>query len=144
MNAKDSKQTIRSKQAMWPWGFVHCWRKVRYDRHQAAKNHSVYCFVEREKMDDIFVELNLETLAAVLWREIIVPLIVQSMSNEKIEWLDVTAIGDRVQLRELCKEDKENNRRSWLSKCWKPLSKQNRQCTLSWHCTGGTNVSFQF
>ena len=34
------------------------------------------------------------------------------MSNEKIERLDVTAIGDRVRLRELCKEDKENNSRS--------------------------------
>jgi len=43
---------------------VSC-RKVRYDHHQAPKKHSVYCFVEREKMDDIFMELNLETLAAV-------------------------------------------------------------------------------
>ena len=34
------------------------------------------------------------------------------MNNEKIERLDVTAIGDRVQLRELCKEDEENNSRS--------------------------------
>ena len=57
---------------------------------------NVYCFVEREKMDDIFTELNLETLAAVFQREIIVPSIVQSMSNEKIERLDVTAIGDPV------------------------------------------------
>jgi len=85
------------------------WRKVRYDRHQAPKKHS---FVEREKMNDIFTELNLEMLAAVFRQEIIVPSIVQSMSNEKIERLDVTAIGDRVRLRELCKEDEENNRRS--------------------------------
>ena len=63
-------------------------------------------------MNDIFTELNLETLAAVFRQEIIVPSIVQSMSNEKIERLDVTAIGDRVRLRELCKEDEENNRRS--------------------------------
>ena len=63
-------------------------------------------------MNDIFTELNLETLAAVFRREIIVPSIVQSMSNEKIERLDVTAIGDRVRLRELCKEDEENNSRS--------------------------------
>ena len=34
------------------------------------------------------------------------------MNNEKIERLDVTAIGDRVRLRELCKEDEENNSRS--------------------------------
>ena len=47
-------------------------------------------------MDDIFTELNLETLAAVFPREITVPLIVQSMSNEKIERLDVTAIGEFV------------------------------------------------
>ena len=40
-------------------------------------------------MDDIFTELNLETLAAVFRREIIVPSIVQSISNEKIERLDV-------------------------------------------------------
>ena len=33
-------------------------------------------------MDDIFTELNLETLAPVFRREIIVPSIVQSMSNE--------------------------------------------------------------
>ena len=59
-----------------------------------------------------FTELNLETLAAVFRREIIVPSIVQSMSNEKIERLDVTATGDRVRLRELCKEDEENNSRS--------------------------------
>ena len=39
---------------------------------------------------------NLETLAAAFRREIIVPSIVQSMSNEKIERLDVTAIEDRV------------------------------------------------
>ena len=53
--------------------------------HQAPKKHSVYCFVEREKMNDIFTELNLETLAAVFRREIIVPSIIQWMSNEKIE-----------------------------------------------------------
>ena len=41
-------------------------------RHEALKKHSVYCFVEREKMDDIFMELNLETPAAVFRREIIV------------------------------------------------------------------------
>ena len=34
------------------------------------------------------------------------------MNNEKIERLDVTAIGDRVRLRELCKEDEENISRS--------------------------------
>ena len=72
----------------------------------------MYCFVEREKMDEILTELNLETLAAVFQGEIILPLIVQSMSNEKIERLGVTAIGDRVRLRELCKEDEENNSRS--------------------------------
>ena len=63
-------------------------------------------------MDDILTELNLETLAAVFQGEIIVPLIVQSMSNEKIERLGVTAIGDQIRLRGLCKEDKENNSRS--------------------------------
>ena len=47
-------------------------------------------------MDDILMELNLETLAAVFRREIIVRSIVQSMSNKKIEQLGVTAIGDRV------------------------------------------------
>ena len=65
------------------------------------KKHSVYCFVECEKMDEILTELNLETLAAVFQGEIIVPSIVQSMSNEKIKRLGVTAIGDRVRLREL-------------------------------------------
>ena len=48
----------------------------------------MYRFVEREKMDDIF------TLAAVFQGEIIIPSIVQSTSNEKIERLGVTAIGD--------------------------------------------------
>ena len=56
----------------------------------------MYCFVDREKMNDFFTELNLETLTAVFRQEIIVPSIVQSMSNEKIEGLDATAIGDRV------------------------------------------------
>ena len=46
-------------------------------------------------MDDILTELNLEMPA-------IVPSIVQSMSNEKIEQTGVTAIGDQVRLRELC------------------------------------------
>ena len=64
--------------------------EVRYDRHQAPKKHSVYCFVERENMDNILMELTHETLAAVFPLEIIV----QSMSNKKIERLDVTAIGD--------------------------------------------------
>ena len=86
--------------------------EVRYDRHQAPQKHSVYCFVEREKMDDILTEQNLEMLAAVFRREIIVPSIVQSMSNEKIERLGVTAIADRVRLCELCKEDEGNNSRS--------------------------------
>ena len=63
-------------------------------------------------MNDIFTELNLATLPVVFRQEIIVPSIVQSMSNEKIERLDVTAIGDRVRLRELRKEDEENNSRS--------------------------------
>ena len=65
-------------------------------------------------MDDILTELNLEMLAAVFRQEMIVPSIVQSMSNEKIERLDVTATGDRGRLRELCKEDEENNSRSSL------------------------------
>ena len=47
-------------------------------------------------MDEILTKLNLETLAAVFQGEIIVPLVVQSMSNEKIEQLGVPAIGDRV------------------------------------------------
>ena len=47
-------------------------------------------------MDDILTEQNLQTLAAVFRREIIGPSIVQLMSNEKIERLGVTAIGDRV------------------------------------------------
>ena len=63
-------------------------------------------------MDDILTEQNLQTLAAVFRREIIVPSIVQSMSDEKIERLGVTAIGDQVRLRELCKEDEENNSKS--------------------------------
>ena len=63
-------------------------------------------------MDDILTKENLQTLAPVFRREIIVPLIVQSMSNKKIERLGVTAIGDPVRLRELCKEDEENNSRS--------------------------------
>ena len=63
-------------------------------------------------MDEILTELNLVTLAAEFQGELIVPSIVQSMSNEKIERLGVTAIGDRVRLRELCKEDEENNSRS--------------------------------
>ena len=63
-------------------------------------------------MGEILTELNLEMLAAVFRGEIIVPSIVQSMSNEKIVRLGVTAIGDRVRLRELCKEDAENNSRS--------------------------------
>ena len=45
-------------------------------------------------MDDIFTELNLETLVAVFRQETIVPSIVQSMINEIIERLDVTATGD--------------------------------------------------
>ena len=60
-------------------------------------------------MDDIFMEQTLETLAAVFRREIIVPSKVQSMSNEKIERLSVTAIEDRVRLSELCKEDEEKD-----------------------------------
>ena len=63
-------------------------------------------------MDDILTELNLETQAAVFPREVIVPSIFRSMSNEKIERTGVTAIGDRVRLRELCKEDEEDNSRS--------------------------------
>ena len=63
-------------------------------------------------MVGILTELDLETLAAVFQGEIIVPSIVQSMSNEKIERLGVTAIGERVRLRELCKEDEENHSRS--------------------------------
>ena len=47
-------------------------------------------------MDDILTDQTLETLAAVFRLEIIVPSIVQSMSNEKIEWLGITAIEDRV------------------------------------------------
>ena len=56
-------------------------------------------------MEDIWAEQNLQMLAAVFRREIIVPSIVQSMSNEKVERLGVSAIGDRVRLCELCKEE---------------------------------------
>ena len=60
-------------------------REACYNHHQAPKKHFAYCFVEREKMNDIFTELDLEMQAAVFQQEIIVPSIVQSMSNEKIE-----------------------------------------------------------
>ena len=60
-------------------------------------------------MDGTLTQLNFETLATVFQREKTVPSIVQSMSKEEIERLGVTAIGDRVRLRELCKEDEENN-----------------------------------
>ena len=66
-------------------------------------------------MDDISTEISRETLAAVFRREIFVPSIVRSMSNEKIERTGVTAIGNRVRLRELCKEDAENKSRSSFS-----------------------------
>ena len=66
---------------------------------------NIPCIALLSAKNDIFTELNLATLAAVFREEIIVPSIVQSMSNEKIERLDVTAIGDRIQLRELHKED---------------------------------------
>jgi len=89
-------QKIKNKQATWSWGFTRHCRKVRYYCHQGPKKHSVYSFVERKKMDGILTELNL----------------VQSMSKGKIERLGVTAIGDWVRLRELCKEDEENNSRS--------------------------------
>ena len=110
------KTKIKNKQATWSLGFVRRWRKVCYGRHQAPKKHSVFCFVEREKMDDILTELNLETLAAVFRREIIIPSVVQSMNNEKVEWLGVTAIGDRVRLRELCKDEENNSRSSFGSR----------------------------
>ena len=67
-------------------------------------------------MDEILTKLNLETLAAVFHGEIIVPSIFQSMSNEKIVRLGVTAIGDRVRLRELCKEEENNSRSSFGSR----------------------------
>ena len=76
-------------------------------------------------------------------QEIIIPSIVQPMSNEKIEPLGVPAIGDWVRLHELCTED-EQQVIVWLSRCWKPLNKQNQRCTLSWPSTGGMNASFQF
>ena len=103
----------------------------------------MYRFVEREKMDHILTEKNLETLAAVFQGEIIVPSIVQSMRNEKIERLGVTAIGDRVRLRELFKEEKENNSRSSFgSRC---VGSQSTSRTGDVpYCPGGTNVSFQF
>ena len=65
-------KNIRNKQATWSWGFVHHCRKVRYYHHQAPKKHSMYCFVECEKMVGTLTELNLETLAAVFQGEIIV------------------------------------------------------------------------
>ena len=61
-------QKIRNKQATRSWGFVRRGRKVHY-RHQAPKKYSLYCFVEREKMNEILTELNLETLAAVHFKE---------------------------------------------------------------------------
>ena len=92
----------------------------------SQKTFVVLLFVECEKMDDILMQLNLETLAAVFQGEIIVSLIVQSTSNEKIEQLFVTAIGDRVRLRELCKKTKRTTAgHRLLSKCWKPVNKQN-------------------
>ena len=57
-------------------------------------------------MDDILTEENLQTLAAVFRREIIVPSIVQLMSNEKIERFGVTAIGDPVRLWNFVKKTK--------------------------------------
>ena len=106
MNAKDQKHTrdviTRLRASLQEGSLLSS---------PGSQKHSVYCFVEREKMDEILTELNLETLAAVFQGKIIVPSIVQSTSNEKIERLGVTAIGDRVRLRELCKEDEENNSR---------------------------------
>ncbi|KAK2556234.1 hypothetical protein P5673_021854 [Acropora cervicornis] len=80
---------------MWTVGLCAPYHsRSLFSAFQAPTKHSVYCFVEREKMDDILMELNLEMLAAVFQGEIIVPSRVQSMSNEKIERLGVTTIGD--------------------------------------------------
>ena len=76
------------------------------------KNILCIALLSAKKMNDIFTELDLETQAAVFQQEIIVPSIVQSMSNEKIERLDVTVIGDQVRLCEVCEEVEENNSRS--------------------------------
>ena len=58
------------------------------------KNIPYFALLKREKMDDILTKLILETLAAVFRRERIVSSIVQSMSDEEIERLGVTGIGD--------------------------------------------------
>ena len=56
-----------------------------------------------------------ETFATAFRRERIVPWVVQWKSDEEIKRLGVTAIEDRVRLRELCKEDEENSRSSFGS-----------------------------
>ena len=46
---------------------------------------NIPCIALLSAKNDIFTELNLATLAAVFRQEIIVPSIVQLMSNEKIK-----------------------------------------------------------
>ena len=86
-------QKIRNKQATRPCTSL---QEGSLLSSPGSQKHSMYRFFEQEKKDDILTELNLETLAGVFQGEIIVPSIVQSMSNEKIELLGVTAIGDHV------------------------------------------------
>ena len=60
-------------------------------------------------MEDILKELHLEGLGAQFRRERIVPSTILAMTDEQIERLGVTAIGDRVRLRLLCRDSDEGS-----------------------------------
>ena len=60
-------------------------------------------------MEDILKELHLEGLGAQFTRERIVPSTILAMNDEQIERLGVTAIGDRVRLRLLCRDSDEGS-----------------------------------
>ena len=61
------------------------------------------------KMEAILKELHLEGLGAQLRRERIVPSTILAMTDEQIERLGVSAIGDRVRLRLLCRDFEEGS-----------------------------------
>ena len=60
-------------------------------------------------MEDILKELHLEDLGARLRRERIIPLTILAMTDEQIERLGVSAVGDRIRLRLLCSEFEEGS-----------------------------------
>ena len=139
-------QKIRKKQATWSWDFVRRWRKVLYDHHQAPKKtfRVLLCWARKDGWHLDGAKSSNAGCSISTRNNRSFDSSVDEWWENRTTWCNRDWRSSSIAWTLQRRRREQQQVIVWLSKCWKPLNKQNRRCTESWRCTGGRNASFQF